>query len=141
MGYEVTGSVEAPADAVWKLFIDVERWPELTTSISEARRTDSGPLRVGSEAVIKQPGLPEARWRVTELDEGRSFSWETKAGLVTAVGGHQVTADGPAAVITLTLTQRGPLAGLVQALTGRLARKNLALELEGFRRGAASAQA
>jgi hypothetical protein len=53
----------------------------------------------------------------------------------------QVTADGPAAVITLTLTQRGPLAGLVQALTGRLTRKNLALELEGFRRGAASAQA
>jgi hypothetical protein len=52
-----------------------------------------------------------------------------------------VTADGPAAVITLTLTQRGPLAGLVQALTGRLTRKNLALELEGFRRGAASAQA
>jgi uncharacterized membrane protein len=141
MGYQVTGSVEASADAVWKLFIDVERWPALTASISEARRTDSGPLRVGSEVVIKQPGLPQARWRVTELDEGRSFTWETKVGLVTAVGGHSVTTEGPEAVITLTLDQRGPLTGLVQAFTGRLTRKNLALELEGFRQGAVSAQA
>jgi uncharacterized membrane protein len=139
MGYQVTGSVEAPAGAVWKLFIDVERWPELTASVSEARRTDSGPLRVGSEAVIKQPGLPQASWRVTELDEGRSFCWETKVGLVTAIGGHSVSADGQQAVITLTLDQRGPLARLVQAFTGRLTRKNLALELEGFRRGAMSA--
>jgi hypothetical protein len=46
---------------------------------------------------------------------------------------------GPGAVITLTLTQHGPLAGLVRALAGRLTRKNLALELDGFRRGATSA--
>jgi uncharacterized membrane protein len=141
MGYQVTGTVEAPAEAVWELFTDIERWPALTASIREARRTDSGPLRVGSEAVIKQPGLPRARWRVTELEEGRAFSWETKVGLVTAIGGHQVTASGPDAVITLTLTQHGPLAGLVRALTGALTRKNLALELDGFRRGAASAPA
>ena len=72
-----TTQVDAPADDVWRLFVDVERWPELTESMREVSRIDSGPLRLGSEALIKQPGLARARWKVTELEPGRSFTWET----------------------------------------------------------------
>jgi hypothetical protein len=80
----------------------VERWPELTKSVLEARRADRGPLRVGSEAIIKQPRLPRARWRVTELDPGHSFTWEN---------------------------------------TARLSRRYLSMEIDGFRRTAASVRA
>jgi hypothetical protein len=59
---------------------------------------------------------------------------------VTTAGDHLVEADGQRAVITLTLRQHGPLARLTDAVTGRLARTYLSMELEGFRRGAESAR-
>jgi len=138
--HRVTTAVDAPADEVWRLFTDVERWPEMTGSIREVRRVDSGPLRVGSEAIVKQPRLPRARWRVTELEPGRSFVWETTSAGLTTAGGHVVEANGPRAVITLTLRQHGPLAPVARAFGGRLARKYLSMEMEGFRRTAESAR-
>jgi uncharacterized membrane protein len=141
MEYRVTATADAPADEVYRLFIDVERWPEMTASIREVRRLDSGPIRVGSEAIVRQPRLPPARWRVTELEPGRTFTWETTAAGVTTVGEHVVEQDGQRAVITLTLRMHGPLAWLATALWGGLARKHVSMELEGFRRTAESARA
>ena len=139
MEYNLTTTCDAPPDQVWPLFVDVERWPEMTKSVREARRVDSGPLRVGSEAVIKQPRLPQARWRVTELDPGHSFTWENKSGGVTGVGSHVVVTDGPGSKITITLRTHGPLAGVIDLLMGRLARRHVDLELEGFRSAADTA--
>lgn len=132
-------SASASPEQVWALLVDVERWPELNKNITAARRVDEGPLRVGSEAIIKQPRQPSYRWRVTELAPGRSFTWQTSSGGVTTVGGHIVEADGQGSVITLILRMRGPLAWLVYALTTRLARRSLAMEAAGFRRAAESA--
>jgi uncharacterized membrane protein len=140
MEHRVTTAVDARTEQVWSLFVDLERWPEMTKSISEVRRLDSGPLKVGSEAIIKQPGLPRARWRVTEMEPGQSFTWETTTGGVTTAGGHIVAADGPGSRITLTLRMRGPLARPMYALLGRLSRRNLIMEMEGFRRTAESSR-
>ncbi len=136
-----TTQVDAPADDVWRLFVDVERWPELTESMREVSRIDSGPLRVGSEALIKQPGLARARWKVTELEPGRSFTWETATAGVTSVGAHLVEPGEGGSTITLSLRQTGPMARLVGRLLGSRINRYLSMELEGFRRGAESAQA
>jgi uncharacterized membrane protein len=138
--YLVTALAEAPTDEVWRLFIDIERWPDMTRSMREVRRIDSGPLRVGSEAIIRQPRLPRARWRVTALEPGHSFTWETTAPGLTTAGDHVVAADGPRARITHTHRQSGPLAGAADAVYGRLSRKYLSMELEGYRLGAESAR-
>lgn len=132
----MTTTVTAPPDEVWRLFTDLDRWPQMNQSITALRRLDSGPLKIGSEAVIRQPPLPPARWRVTELDPGRSFTWETTSPGVTGVGAHLVEADGQGSVITLTLRMHGPLARLVHLLTGKLTQRNLMMELDGFRRAA-----
>lgn len=136
-----TTQVDAPADDVWRLFVDVERWPELTESMREVSRIDSGPLRLGSEALIKQPGLARARWKVTELEPGRSFTWETATAGVTSVGAHLVEPGEGGSTITLSLRQTGPMARLVGWLLGSRINRYLSMELEGFRRGAESAQA
>jgi uncharacterized membrane protein len=135
-----TTQVDAPTEDVWRLFVDVERWPELTESIREVSRVDSGPLRVGSEALIKQPGLARARWKVTELDPGRSFTWETASAGVTSVGAHVVEPRETGATITLSLRQSGPMARLVGWVLGSRINRYLSMELEGFRRGAESPQ-
>lgn len=134
----MTTAVDAPPERVWPLFVDVERWPEMTKSIREVRRVDSGPFQVGSEAIVRQPRLLPARWRVTGLEPGHSFTWEATTGGVTTVGGHIVDADGPGSKITLTLRLRGPFARLVYTLWGGLSRRYLLMEMEGFRRTAES---
>jgi uncharacterized membrane protein len=91
---------------------------------------------VGSEAVVRQPRLPSARWRVTELEPDRRFTWETSAGGVTTVGDHLVEPDGPGSKITLTLRMGGPLSGVMSLLLGGLARRHASMELEGFRSAA-----
>ena len=139
MEYRVTANVGAPPAAVWRLFTDLERWPELSPSTSEVRRLDDGPLQVGSEAMVKQPGLPRARWRVTGMAPERIFTWQTSAGGVTTVGDHRVEPDGPGSKITITLRTHGPLAGVIDLLMGRLARRHVDLELEGFRSAADTA--
>lgn len=138
MEYEVSIPADTSPEDVWRLFVDLERWPQMTKSMREVRRLDSGPLRVGSEAVVRQPGLPPTRWRVTELEPGHSFTWESAAGGVTTVGSHIVKADGQRAMITLTLSQHGPLAGVLGVLVGRRARRYVSMEAEGFRRTAES---
>jgi len=138
MEHHVTTTVKAPPEAVWRLFVDVERWPEMTESISNVRRADSGPLRVGSEAIVWQPRLPRARWRVTEVEPGHSFTWQTSSPGVTSVGGHSVEADGQGSVLTLTLRVTGPLARPIYALVRARSRRYLAMEAEGFRRTAES---
>jgi uncharacterized membrane protein len=139
MEHRVSATVGASPAAVYQLFIDIERWPDLSASTRSVRRLDSGPLRVGSEAVVKQPRLPSARWRVTELDPDRSFVWETRSGGVTTVGDHRVEPDGTGSTITITLRTHGPLAGVVDLLVNGVARRHVAMELEGFRSAAAAA--
>lgn len=138
MEHRIAAAVDAHPQDVWNLFVDVERWPTMTKSIEKVRRIDSGPVRVGSEAIVKQPRLPRARWKVTELVPGHTFVWETTSSGVTTSGGHVVEPYGNGAMITLILRERGPLAWLVGGLLRRMTRRYLAMELEGFRRTAES---
>jgi uncharacterized membrane protein len=131
--YELTKNVDAPAERVWDLFVDLERWPQMTKSISEVRRLQDGPLQVGSQADVKQPGLPRARWQVTDLNPGRSFTWQTSTGGVSTAGTHIVEGNGSRSEITLSLHQHGPMAWLAGVLYGRRARRYLTMEIEGFR--------
>jgi uncharacterized membrane protein len=140
MEYQVSGPAHAAPEEVWRLFVDVERWPQLTKSIREVRRVDTGPFQVGSEAIIRQPGSPRARWRVTELEQGRSFRWETSYTGVTVIGIHRVDPTDQGSEITLTLRLRGPMAGVVGALTGRRTQRNITMELAGFQRTAEPAR-
>ena len=136
--HRITTAVDTRPEEVWSLLTDVERWPTMIESYESVRRLDSGPLRVGSEAIVKQPRLPWARWTVTQLQPGRSFAWETASPGITTAGGHLVEPHEQGAMITLTLRQHGPLAWIAQLLLGRRIRRYLSKEMDGFRRTAES---
>jgi uncharacterized membrane protein len=136
--YSLSGAVNAPSEIVWNVLVDIERWPDITESFHEVRRLDFGPLAVGSEALVMQPRLPTARWRVTELDPQTGFVWEAKAGGVKSIGAHFVESRKGGSIVTLRLSQRGLLVGLTDLFVGDRVRKYLAMELEGFRRSAES---
>ena len=138
--HRVTTTANASPEDIWRLFADVERWPEISESLREVRRLDSGPLQVGSEAIVKQPRLPRTRWRVTKLEPGRSFTWEKSAGGMTTAADHIVEASGEGSAITLTLQEHGPLVPLMNVVMGRLSRRYVTMEMEGFRKTAEAAR-
>jgi uncharacterized membrane protein len=124
MRHEVTTTVDAPADLVWRTVRDVEKWPEWTPTMTEVRRLDGDPggdLRVGSRAAVRQPGQPVRTWTVTELTEGRSFTWTSTGRGLRLSADHVVTTDGGTTVIELRFSVTGPLAPLA-ALAGRAVR-------------------
>jgi uncharacterized protein YndB with AHSA1/START domain len=123
--------IAASPERVWQVVTDVESWPQWTTSMSDVKRLDPGPLRVGSRARIKQPGLPVIVWEVTDLDEGTSFSWVVRTPGVNTTAVHQVSATVDGSRLTLTVAWTGVFGGLTGALAGKRTRKNLVMEASG----------
>ena len=125
--------IQAPPDRVWSVMRDVERWPEWTPSISSVTRLEGGPFDVGSRARVRQPKLLPTVWRVTELEEGRGFTWVTRSAGVRVKARHYVEPTAQGTRATLSLDFSGPLAPLVARLTRGLTERYLALEARGLK--------
>jgi len=133
---KLTVSVDAAADpaSTWAVVTDVTSWPRWTASMTSVERLDDGPLRVGSRARVKQPGMSALVWEVTAVTEGAEFTWANTSPGVRTVARHRVTPTPSGATrITLELDQTGPLAGLVGLLTGRRTRRFLDQEAAGLK--------
>jgi uncharacterized membrane protein len=129
----VTIDIAAPPERVWQVVTDVEDWPRWTASMSAIKRLDDGPLRMGSRARIKQPGLPVLVWEVTELDEGTSFTWVTHTPGVASTAAHLVSATANGSRLTLSVTWTGIFGGLTGALMGKRTRKSLTVDADGHK--------
>jgi uncharacterized membrane protein len=135
MDIERTIEIAASAERVWHVMIDVQRWPEWTPTVTSVERPDTGPLKVGSRARLRQPRLPPAVWTVTALDAGRYFEWQNVTPGVKSVAGHRVeTIGGRTTRATLTFEWTGWLAPLIRLLYGRLARRYVQTEAESLKR-------
>jgi len=133
MRFEDSIAIAAPPATVWEVYSDVERWPEWTDSVTSVELLDPGPLRVGSRARIRQPRLPVAEWTVTEIDEGRSFTWVARGPGIRSTGTHLVEPDADGARATAILEQGGPLGPVLGFLTRSLTRRYLAMEAAGLK--------
>jgi uncharacterized membrane protein len=123
--------IAATPERVWHVITDVESWPQWTRSMTAVKRLDDGPLRVGSRARVKQPGLPSLVWQVTDIAEGVEFTWVTRTAGVTATAIHRLDETPAGARLTLTVAWDGAFAGVVAAMAGKQTRKYLALETAG----------
>jgi hypothetical protein len=105
---------------IWPILLDVERWPEWTTSVTRVQRMDIGPLGLGSRTRIWQPGLMPSVWCVTSLDErSYSFTWATHAYGFKVIARHQIVPVKTHSRVILTLAYTG----LLGAILGRVYRK------------------
>ena len=140
MPVSISIDINATPTDVAAIMIDVERWHEWTASISSVRLLASGPIAIGSRALVRQPKLPPATWTVTALDPARGFSWMS-TGLGFAVTGHhyaEATASGARA--TLTLEYAGLFGGLLARITRGITLRYVQLEADGLKRRAEAAR-
>ena len=125
--------IDAPADRVFAIMADVERWPEWTASITSVQRLEPGPLRPGARARIRQPKLPPALWTVTELADGRRFTWQSVAPGLRVVAHHVAEPVATGTRATLTVEFHGLLGGLWRALSGGITQRYIELEAAGLK--------
>lgn len=125
--------IDAPTHVVWSVYSDVVRWPEWTASVRSLTYVRGVGLEVGARVRIDQPRLPVTVWEVTEVSEGRSWTWVARSPGATTSGVHEVRAlDGGRTEAVNRLVQTGPLGLLVGRLAAGLTRRYLALEADGL---------
>lgn len=110
----------------------MESLPSITPTMQRVQRRDQGPLGVGSEVRIKQPGQPERIWTVTRYDPPHHFSWTTSTMGVQMTGVHDLASFDDGTTNTLAIELAGPLAPILGRLMKRPIQKALATENEGF---------
>ena len=115
---------------------EIERWHEWTPTIRSVRRTNAGPFRIGARARVYQPKFPPADWIVTALDEGRAFTWESRAPGMKVVARHVVEPAADGSRVTLSIQYSGIFGELFGRLTGSINRRYIALEADGLKRRA-----
>ena len=131
--FSITVEIQAPPARVWAVMTDVERWHEWTSSITSIERLDHGPLAVGSWALIRQPKALPAKWLLTELDEGNSFTWVTRRPGVCVAARHSVEPTAGGSKATLLLEFSGFLGPLLARLLRGMSERYLALEAKGLK--------
>lgn len=110
---EVVTSIDAPLEVVWETTVDVERWPQWMPTVQSVKRVDGGLFGRGSSALIKQPGLPEARWVVTAMTPGERFTWETTVRGMHMAGTHDLARQQDATRSLLRIEITGVVAWLI----------------------------
>jgi hypothetical protein len=132
--FQIETEINASAELVWATVRDVERWPEWTPTVTSVRFRTPLPLVVGSRAVIRQPKLPPALWRMVELDDSRrSFTWVNSAPGVRVVAKHLVIPVGERSRVELSLRFEGMFAGILGFVTRKLNNRYLAIEVQGLK--------
>jgi len=130
--FETAIHIDAPPQLIWEVLFEVARWPEWTPTILSVKRLDDGPFRVGSRARVRQPRLPVATWEVTELEDGRNFTWEAKGPGMKTIARHEVVPDLTGAKVTLNIEQTGPMGAVAALVWRRLTQRYIEVEAESL---------
>jgi len=131
--FSISIDIDAPADRVYEVMADTDRWHEWTPSVTSIKRLDSGPFVVGSRAVIRQPKFPPALWTVTAIDGRRSFTWSNRAPGIKVIAHHSIDGNGDRSKATLSLRYEGILGGLLARVTRGITNRYLAMEAKGLK--------
>ncbi len=138
MEFSITTDIDAPADLVFAVLADVERWPEWTPTVTRVERLDGSslPLTISSRIRIVQPKVPAAEWTVTALEAGRGFRMLSRSPGATVVANHwaEPLGDGKRSRVTLSVTFSGWLGRLIARLMRGLNERYLAEEAAGLKR-------
>lgn len=132
--------IPAPNNLVWRVWTDVERWPQWMESMDHVDLAESGgaiegePLKLGSRVWIAQPRMAAATYEVTELTPFRSWTWIAHNHGTTITATHELTPVGTAATrIDAAVEITGPIGAIAGRLVRKRSQRYLELEAEGLR--------
>jgi uncharacterized protein YndB with AHSA1/START domain len=119
--------IAAPAEAVWSLWADPERWADWDRQIERAEF--DGDLRQGAEVKTKMRGGGTVRHTVTEVDPGLSLAYEARFPGARSGHEHRLRPGRRSVEVTHRRYVEGPLAGFWALMLGR---KKMREAVEGY---------
>jgi hypothetical protein len=121
----------APA-TVWRVWSDVNHWPEWNPDMNESRL--DGPLKLGATGMINTKSGGKHDVVVTHFDDGKSFELESTALPGTKMAIRATIAPSAAGTrITQGFEPRGLLAPIVGPLMGGMILKTFNSVLGGLK--------
>jgi uncharacterized protein YndB with AHSA1/START domain len=125
-------TMASPAD-VWRVWSDVDSWPEWNPDMKTSRL--DGPLRLGTTGTIDTRSGGEHRVVVTQFEDGKSFELESTAMPMTKMAIRAtVTPIGGGTRIAQAFEARGLLAPIVAPMMGGMILKTFSQVLAGLAR-------
>jgi hypothetical protein len=114
---EASLETTAPPAKVWRVWSDVNHWPEWNPDMNESRI--DGPLKLGATGMINTKSGGKHDVVVTQYEDGRSFELESTAlpGTKMAIRAS-IAASGAGSRITQGFEPRGLLAPIVGPMMG-----------------------
>lgn len=131
--FGITIDTAAPAERVWEVMSDTDRWHERTPSVTSIRRLGVGSFAVGTRVLIRQPRFPPALWTLTAIEPGRRFTRVSRAPGLRVVAHHSVEPTVSGSRATLSLELQGVFGGVFGRLTRGITERYLALEASGLK--------
>ncbi len=130
---EASLETTAPPATVWRVWSDVNRWPEWNPDMKESRL--DGPLKLGATGMINTKSGGKHDVVVTHFQDGRSFELESTAlpGTKMAIRAT-VAPSGAGTRISQGFEPRGLLAPLVGPMMSGQILKTFNAVLDGLKR-------
>ena len=111
--YRTTFAVDAPAEKVWEVLTDFDRWAEWNPSIPSIE----GEPRVGSTVAmtLAMPERPSAKVKakLTQVEPGRRLVWDGNIGTDRLFAGHREFLIDPQSDGTVHFTHVEEVSGLL----------------------------
>jgi hypothetical protein len=112
---------------------DVGSWPSWAPTFTAVE--PAGPLQVGTDVRITQPGRGSATYQVEVLEPGRRFQWGSAGRAVVQHADHLVEPTSPDACrVTLSFEMSGWLGTVLGAVASRKIRSMVDSEAESLAR-------
>ena len=130
---EASLETTAPPATVWRIWSDVNRWPEWNPDMKESRL--DGPLKLGATGMINTKSGGKHDVVVTHFQDGRSFELESTAlpGTKMAIRAT-IAPSGAGTRISQGFKPRGLLAPLVGPMMSGQILKTFNAVLDGLKR-------
>lgn len=114
---------------LWGVVSAVTRWPDHLPTFDAIDAIEAqGDTNVGRQFSVRQPGLPAARYEITEWTEGSAFTWVARSPGVRTTARHTVLPHDHGCALVLTVDWDGPLAPLVRLVAGRRTQRYIDIE-------------
>jgi hypothetical protein len=126
--------INAPIAHVWATTLDIERWPEWTSTVTRAKLHGSGVLALGTRVTIFQPKLLPAMWKVIAFEPERMVTLRTGFPGLRVIAHHQLAPRGVGCTLTLSLRFEGWLGKWLGTRTREMNLRYLQIEADGIKR-------
>ncbi len=119
---------------VFNILVDVIHWHTWTRSIISAEIMDNEALKIGSKVRLYQPRKRPVIWELTDLQDGRGFTWETRTFGLKVTSSYWVASAVDSAKVDMSVAISGWLSPILFGLTWAVAENFMEMEIQGLKR-------